>query len=231
MKMPLTINSAANTTSLFNRLNNEKDEKQEQLASGKRINDASDDPAGLQIANRLTSQINGAAQASVNAQDTINLNNVQAAQFSSITDSLQRANELAVQAGNPLSDPSAIQGEFSQITEEINALASQALGQDNFLSGLDANDPAASQLAIDSALEAISGSASANGAQSNTLASQVSTYQASVVDLSQSRSRIQDTDFAQATSEQSQLDTLLQTTITLKKQEEERKGLLFNQLV
>lgn len=229
--MPLTINSAANTTSLFNRLNNEKDEKQEQLASGKRINDASDDPAGLQIANRLTSQINGAAQASVNAQDTINLNNVQAAQFSSITDSLQRANELAVQAGNPLSDPSAIQGEFSQITEEINALASQALGQDNFLSGLDANDPAASQLAIDSALEAISGSASANGAQSNTLASQVSTYQASVVDLSQSRSRIQDTDFAQATSEQSQLDTLLQTTITLKKQEEERKGLLFNQLV
>jgi len=231
MKMPLTINSAANTTSLFNRLNNEKDEKQEQLASGKRINDASDDPAGLQIANRLTSQINGAAQASVNAQDTINLNNVQAAQFSSITDSLQRANELAVQAGNPLSDPSAIQGEFAQITEEINALASQALGQDNFLSGLDANDPAASQLAIDSALEAISGSASANGAQSNTLASQVSTYQASVVDLSQSRSRIQDTDFAQATSEQSQLDTLLQTTITLKKQEEERKGLLFNQLV
>ena len=229
--MPLTINSAANTTSLFNRLNNEKDEKQEQLASGKRINDASDDPAGLQIANRLTSQINGAAQASVNAQDTINLNNVQAAQFSSITDSLQRANELAVQAGNPLSDPSAIQGEFSQITEEINALASQALGQDNFLSGLDANDPAASQLAIDSVLEAISGSASANGAQSNTLASQVSTYQASVVDLSQSRSRIQDTDFAQATSEQSQLDTLLQTTITLKKQEEERKGLLFNQLV
>lgn len=229
--MPLTINSATDTTSLFNRLNNDKDEKQEQLASGKRINDASDDPAGLQIANRLTSQINGAAQASVNAQDTINLNNVQAAQFSSITDSLQRANELAVQAGNPLSDPSAIQGEFAQITEEINALASQALGQDNFLSGLDASDPAASQLAIDSALEAISGSASANGAQSNTLASQTSTYQASVVDLSQSRSRILDTDFAQATSEQSQLDTLLQTTITLKKQEEERKGLLFNQLV
>ncbi|QOL26604.1 flagellin [Thalassotalea sp. LPB0316] len=229
--MPLTINTSSSSINTLNRLTEKKDEKQEQLASGKRINDAADDPAGLQITNRLTSQINGNTQLSVNAQDQINLNNVQSAQFSSITDSLQRASVLAVQAGNPLADQGAIQDEFSQIANEVNALASEALGQDDFLTGLDASDPAASQAAIESALSTVSTSASETGAASNALASQVSTYQTSVVNLSDSRSRILDTDIAQAVSEQAKLDTLLQTTITTKKEEEARKGLFINQLV
>lgn len=228
--MPLSINTSS-TANNFYRLNEEKDEKQEQLASGKRINDAADDPAGLQIANRLTSQINGANQASVNAQDQINLNNIQSAQFSSITDSLQRANVLAVQSGNPLADQSAIQDEYTQITEEINAIASEALGQDDFLTGLDASDPAASQAAIESAISTIATSASENGAASNALSSQISTYEAANVNLSASRSRIEDTDFAQTSSEQATLDVLLQATIATKKEEEERKGLFINQLV
>lgn len=228
--MPLSINTSS-TANSFYRLNEEKDEKQEQLASGKRINDAADDPAGLQIANRLTSQINGANQESVNAQDQINLNNIQSAQFSSITDSLQRANVLAVQSGNPLADQSAIQDEYTQITEEINAIASEALGQDDFLTGLDASDPAASQAAIESAISTIATSASANGAASNALSSQISTYEVANVNLSASRSRIEDTDFAQTSSEQATLDVLLQATIATKKEEEERKGLFINQLV
>ena len=228
--MPLSINTSSNANNFY-RLNEEKDEKQEQLASGKRINDAADDPAGLQIANRLTSQINGANQASVNAQDQINLNNIQSAQFSSITDSLQRANVLAVQSGNPLADQSAIQDEYTQITEEINAIASEALGQDDFLTGLDASDPAASQAAIESAISTIATSASENGAASNALSSQISTYEAANVNLSASRSRIEDTDFAQTSSEQATLDVLLQATIATKKEEEERKGLFINQLV
>lgn len=228
--MPLSINTSSSANNFY-RLNEEKDEKQEQLASGKRINDAADDPAGLQIANRLTSQINGANQASVNAQDQINLNNIQSAQFSSITDSLQRANVLAVQSGNPLADQSAIQDEYTQITEEINAIASEALGQDDFLTGLDASDPAASQAAIESAISTIATSASENGAASNALSSQISTYEAANVNLSASRSRIEDTDFAQTSSEQATLDVLLQATIATKKEEEERKGLFINQLV
>ena len=228
--MPLSISTSSNANNFY-RLNEEKDEKQEQLASGKRINDAADDPAGLQIANRLTSQINGANQASVNAQDQINLNNIQSAQFSSITDSLQRANVLAVQSGNPLADQSAIQDEYTQITEEINAIASEALGQDDFLTGLDASDPAASQAAIESAISTIATSASENGAASNALSSQISTYEAANVNLSASRSRIEDTDFAQTSSEQATLDVLLQATIATKKEEEERKGLFINQLV
>lgn len=228
--MPLSINTSSNANNFY-RLNEEKDEKQEQLASGKRINDAADDPAGLQIANRLTSQINGANQESVNAQDQINLNNIQSAQFSSITDSLQRANVLAVQSGNPLADQSAIQDEYTQITEEINAIASEALGQDDFLTGLDASDPAASQAAIESAISTIATSASENGAASNALSSQISTYEAANVNLSASRSRIEDTDFAQTSSEQATLDVLLQATIATKKEEEERKGLFINQLV
>ncbi|WP_284208183.1 flagellin [Thalassotalea eurytherma] len=228
--MPLSINTSSTANNLY-RLNEEKDEKQEQLASGKRINDAADDPAGLQIANRLTSQINGANQASVNVQDQINLNNIQSAQFSSITDSLQRANVLAVQSGNPLADQSVIQDEYTQITEEINAIASEALGQDDFLTGLDASDPAASQAAIESAISTIATSASENGAASNALGSQISTYEAANVNLSASRSRIEDTDFAQTSSEQATLDILLQATIATKKEEEERKGLFINQLV
>ena len=228
--MPLSINTSSSANNFY-RLTEEKDEKQEQLATGKRINDASDDPAGLQIANRLTSQINDANQASVNAQDQINLNNVQSAQFASITDSLQRANVLAVQSGNPLADQNAIQDEYTQITEEINAIASEALGQDDFLTGLDASDPAASQAAIESAISTIATSASENGAASNALSSQISTYEAANVNLSASRSRIEDTDIAQTTSEQAKLDILLQATIETKKEEEERKGLFINQLV
>lgn len=229
--MALSINQQSPTLSVIERLRKEQEEKQEQLASAKRINSAADDPAGLQIANRLTSQINGDAQLSVNAQDQINQNNIQEASFSAISDSLQRASELTVQAGSPLNDADAIQNELNQITEQVNAVAGEVLGDDSFLSGLDANDPATSQAAIEAAYDTISEQAAALGASSNGLTSQVNTYETSVVNVSAARSRIQDTDYAQATSEQSQFDTLLQTAIINKKDEEARKGLLINQLV
>ncbi len=229
--MVLSVNQQSPTLSVIERLRKEQEEKQEQLASAKRINSAADDPAGLQISNRLTSQINGDAQLSVNAQDQINLNNIQEASFSAIGDSLQRANELSVQAGSPLNDADAIQNEFDQITEQVNAVAGEVLGDPNFLSGLDASDPAASQAAIEAAYDTISEQASALGASSNGLSSQISTYETSVVNVSAARSRIQDTDYAQATAEQEQVNTLLQTAIIAKKDEEARKGLLINQLV
>ncbi len=130
-----------------------------------------------------------------------------------------------------MADQSAIQDEYTQITEEINAIASEALGQDDFLTGLDASAPEASQAAIESAISTIATSASENGAASNALSSQISTYEAANVNLSASRSRIEDTDFAQTSSEQATLDVLLQATIATKKEEEERKGLFINQLV
>jgi len=226
--MNLSINQPSSSLSLIDRLTKEREEKAEKSASGKRINSAADDAAGLQIANRLTSQINGYQQLSINSQDQININNTQSSRLASITDGLQRASVLSVQSGNPLSNSSAIQGELDQITEQINTIAGEALGNSSFLSGLDASNPQATQAALDTALTTISDSASVIGAESNALSSQVSSYEIARVNVSESRSRIQDTDYAENSSEEKKLDALLQSVILSKKDQESRKGLLIN---
>ncbi|MBU2970217.1 flagellin [Pseudoalteromonas sp. C2R02] len=205
--------------------------KNEKLSSGYKINSAKDDAAGLQISNRLTSQINELNQRTVNSQDQVNLNNVTEAQLSSITSTLFRANELSIQSGNPLYSNSAIQGELDQLTQEINLVAEQALGESSFISGLDVSDPTNTQLAINEALEVVSASATALGADTNGLNSQISTYETSSINSSASRSRILDTDYAKDTSEQKTNNLLLQASLLVKKEDEERKGLLINKLV
>ena len=226
-----SVNQQSPTLSVIERTRKEQEEQQEKLASGRRINSAADDPAGLQIANRLTSQINGNAQLSVNAQDQVNLNNIQEASFAAINDGLQRASELTIQAGNPLTDPSIIQGELDQIAGQVNAVAGEVLNDDSFLSGLDASDPATTQATLEAARKTISADTAALGASSNGLSAQISTYETSIVNVSATRSRIEDTDFAQTTADSEQQNILLQTAITAKKDEEARKGLLINQLV
>ena len=227
----ISINQPPANLSFIDRLNQKNEEDSEKLASGKRINKAADDPAGLQIANRITSNINQNHQLSVNAQDQVNLNTVQTGALSSINDSLERASVLSIQSGNPLYDSDVIQGELNQITEEINVIASNVLGQDDFITNLDASDPHATQAVIDSTIESVNSTASHLGAQSNTLSSQITHYETSVVTMSASRSRIEDTDFASQTSEQQQNETLLRAAIINKKNSEEQKGLLFNKLV
>lgn len=228
--MNFSINQSS-TSSAFEQAQQKREEQLEKQSSGLRINQAADDAAGLQISNRLTSQINELDQRVDNSRDQINLNNVASAQLSSITDSLQRANELAVQSGNPLYDNSAIQGEFDQITSEINAIAEQALGDSNFVSSLDAGDTTASLEAIETALASVSEQASSLGADSSALSSEVSTYQVTSTNSSAARSQIRDTDYASSTSEEQLNEVLLQASLSIKKTEEERKGLLFDQLV
>ena len=227
----LSVNQSSATLSFIDKLNQQREQQAEKLASGKRINKAADDAAGLQIANRLTSQINQSQQLSFNAQDQANINNVEAGALSAINDGLLRAQELSIQSGNPLYAGDVIQGELDQITEQINTLASDVLGQDNFISGLDASDPATTQTILQDTSQQVNESASALGAQNNALASQVATYQTSIINVSASRSRIEDTDFASATSELEQNAVLLQSAIITKKNDEERKGILFNKLV
>ena len=224
-------NTSSLSSSLISRLSQERDQRQEQLASGLRINRAADDPAGLQISSRLTAQQNQFNQEAVNALDQRNINNVQSGQLGSISESLQRANELSIQASNPLSDNSAIQGELDQITEQVNALAEQALGQSGFVSGLSASDPAATQASLEQAFEQVNQAATSLGAESNALAAQASVAQNSAVDIASSRSRIQDTDFAAATSQQRQNEVLLQAAVITRREEDQRRGLLVDQLV
>jgi len=227
----ISMNQPVSTLSYIERSQKEREEKTQQLSSGLKINKASDDAAGMQIANRLSSQISGLDQLATNARDQVNLNNVASAQFGSITQSLQRASELSVQSGSPLYGNDAIQGELDQLTGEINAIAEQALGKAGFISGLDASDPGATQAAIDDALSTISAQASATGAESNALSSEISTYQITRDNSSASRSRIQDTDYGSATSEQQKNDLLRQSAMKMQREDQERKGLLVNQLV
>ena len=229
--MALSITQTSPALSIIEQRAKEREEQAEKLASAKRINSAADDPASLQIASRLTADINQNQQLSFNAQDQINNNDVQAGGLAAINDALQRANELSVQSGSPLGDSDAIQGELDQLTEQINTLASEIFGQNNFVTGLDANDPVATQAALEDAFTSISDSATSLGANSNDLSSQVSTYETSVVNVRAARSRIEDTDFAKTTAEQQQTEVLLQAAIISKKDEESRKGLLVNQLV
>ena len=72
----------------------------ERLSSGLRINSAKDDAAGLAISTRFTSQINGLNVAVRNANDGISLAETAEASMGSMTDSLQRLRELAVQSAN-----------------------------------------------------------------------------------------------------------------------------------
>lgn len=229
--MDLSVNQTSSTLSFIEQRTKDREEEAEKISSAKRINDAADDAAGLQITNRLTAEINQSQQLSINAQDQINTNNTQSGGLSAINESLQRANVLSVQSGNSLNDSDAIQSEFDEITEQVNTLASEYLGQDNFLSGLDANDPTSSQALLEEAFTEINNSASYLGAESNALASQVSTYETSVVNVSASRSQIEDTDFAKVSAEQQETEVLIQSAITNKKDEESRKGLLVNQVV
>lgn len=109
------------------------------LSSGFRINSASDDAAGLQISNRLTSQVNGLDQAARNANDGISLAQVAEGAMEEITNSLQRMRTLAVQAQNginSLDDRKALQKEISALTTEISRIASTTrFGDQLLLSG------------------------------------------------------------------------------------------------
>jgi flagellin len=96
------------------------------LSSGFRINSAADDAAGLQISNRLSSQINGLNQAVSNANDGISLAQVAEGAMDEITTALQRIRTLAVQSQNGINsaaDRSALQKEVTALVAEISRIA------------------------------------------------------------------------------------------------------------
>lgn len=96
------------------------------LASGLRINSAKDDAAGLQISNRLTSQINGLDQGNRNANDGISLAQTAEGAMDEVTTMLQRMRTLAQQSSNgsnSSSDRTALQSEYTQLSDEINRIA------------------------------------------------------------------------------------------------------------
>ncbi|HGY0991224.1 TPA: flagellin B [Aeromonas salmonicida subsp. pectinolytica] len=128
--MAMYINT--NTSSLNaqrNLMNTNKslDTSYTRLASGLRINTAKDDAAGLQISNRLTSQVNGLDQGNRNANDGISVAQTAEGAMDEVTSMLQRMRTLAQQSANGSNntdDRTALQQEYDQLTTEIDRISS-----------------------------------------------------------------------------------------------------------
>ncbi len=97
----------------------------QQLSTGKRINSASDDAAGLAISSRMTSQIKGLDQAVRNGNDSISMLQTTEGATIEMTNMLQRMRELAIQASNDTyapKDREYLDIEFQQLIAEINRI-------------------------------------------------------------------------------------------------------------
>ena len=97
----------------------------ERLSSGKRINRASDDAAGLAISEKMNAQIRGLKMASRNALDGVSLVQTAEGAMGEVHSMLQRMRELSVQAANGTMSPDdrrAIQDEINQLTSEVNRI-------------------------------------------------------------------------------------------------------------
>jgi flagellin len=111
----------------------------EQLSTGKRINGAKDDAAGLAIASKMTSQIRGLDQAVRNVNDAISMIQTAEGATVEITNMLQRMRELAVQSSsgtNTADDRANIEAEFNALRTGIDNVANTTQwNKDNILEG------------------------------------------------------------------------------------------------
>lgn len=110
----------------FNKNQSQLENVYTRLSSGLRINSAKDDPAGLQIANRMTSEINGYIQGSRNTQDGISVAQTAEGALDETKNMLQRIRTLAVQASNGTNtdtDRASINAEVAQLSMEITRIA------------------------------------------------------------------------------------------------------------
>lgn len=140
--MALYVNtnvSSLNAQRLLANSSRDLDTAYQRLSSGHRINSAADDAAGLQISDRLTSQINGLNQSVRNANDGISLAQTAEGALDETTSMLQRMRTLSIQAANGSNsdkDRIALQQEMGQLSEEINRIAATTtFGGANLLDG------------------------------------------------------------------------------------------------
>ena len=232
----------------------------EQLSTGKKINSAADDAAGLAISSRMTAQIRGLDQAVRNANDGISMVNTAEGAMVEVTSMLQRMREITVQSANGTTaadDRTFLNKEYQALATEIERVAqntqwngrdiltgsaastsssavsfqvgangaqtiSVTIGdisstgnstfgalQSSGASGSIATTTAASAqtvatstlTALDAAIKDISTKRADLGAVSNQLTHAVDNLSSIKINAEESRSRILDTDYAQATSE------------------------------
>lgn len=117
-----TNTSSINSQRNLNKATKKLDSSFKNLASGKRINSAKDDAAGLQISDRMTSQLNGLAQGNRNANDGISLAQTAEGALDEVTNMLQRIRTLAIQSANGTNssaERTALAQEANELQKEI----------------------------------------------------------------------------------------------------------------
>ncbi len=117
-----TNTSSINSQRMLARSTRQLDTSYERLSSGLRINSAKDDAAGLQISNRMASQINGLTQGNRNANDGISMCQVTEGALDEVTSMLQRIRTLAIQSANGTNssaERTAINEEVQQLIKEV----------------------------------------------------------------------------------------------------------------
>lgn len=155
--MALTVNTniaSLNTQRNLSNSSNALQTSMQRLSTGSRINSAKDDAAGLQIGNRLTSQINGLGVAVRNANDGISLAQTAEGALQQSTNILQRMRDLALQSANGSNndaDRASIEKEVSQLKDELDRISETttfggrklldgSFGTQNFQVGANANE-------------------------------------------------------------------------------------------
>jgi len=255
--MALVVNSNIASLNSQRQLNNSTNELQtnyQRLSSGKRINSAKDDAAGLQISSRLTAQINGLNQASRNANDGISLAQTAEGALDEYTNSLHRMRTLAVQSSNGSNnstDRAALNAEFSELSVELTRIsvdtefggvklldtsyneafqigankgqtitiqisANLSAGGVSVSQGVSTFTKAQSVIAkIDAALATVNGVRADLGAKQNRFSSIIRSNDNTAENVSASRSRIEDTDFAKETASLARSSVLQQASSSM----------------
>jgi len=140
--MALTVNTniaSLNTQRNLQSSSNALNTSMQRLSTGSRINSAKDDAAGLQISNRMTSQINGLGVAVRNANDGISIAQTAEGALQQSTNILQRMRDLALQSANgsnSSADRDSLQKEVGQLKTELDRIATTtSFGGQKILTG------------------------------------------------------------------------------------------------
>ena len=143
-----TNTASINAQFNLNKVNKQMEAAMEQLSSGKRINTASDDAAGMAISSRMTAEVRGTAQAVRNASDGQALIDTAEGAHIEVENILQRMREISVQSSNDSynsNDRAMLQSEMDQLATEIDRIAlATDWGGMNLLNGASSNAIAAS---------------------------------------------------------------------------------------
>ncbi|MFT5807033.1 MAG: flagellin [Moritella dasanensis] len=248
-----SLNSQRNLTNSTNDLQTSF----ERLSSGKRINSAADDSAGLQIGSRLEAQVSGLNQGARNANDGISMAQTAEGALDETTNMLQRMRVLSIQSANgsnSSADRTALNKEFGQLQNEIDRVAKDttfggetlldASFNNDFQVGADANQvinvkittnmnslglgvgtatsnvltTTAAQTAIeslDTAIASVTDIRGDLGAKQNRFSSTIRNVTNIAENVSASKSRIMDADFAAESAKLAQNQVSQQAASTI----------------